>query len=361
MTGIRTKGHTVELCRLMVRVTDTKTRLILSHLLLDADLPCRRLFLDYHGLKILNSWMSDLTWKSHLDLDIKMALEDVLSILNIPHKTMLVDSNVWQTISSWAIVKDSDQIQDNSTQNIKDEIKHTLSEASSATTSPTPSSNTSSYPTAQESELESTDSQLRNKEHCLSTALHQRLSNTCEISKSLQDLEDISIVGSVSSNKGQDIANLLSNQKVEERSIGEHEQMHDTTKPDVLPIPKADQQQNEMPQQPLDPLIKHEYTVKHEDAKRKIGDEVTSNDVEINDKILMVKEKAMSLLGVWINLKEVFRIPRKELVKLRAEHERELEDAEKHSKTNQIAALEDLKLSGNFRNSIFWTDLNTKK
>ena len=40
-TGIRTKTHTVELCRLMVRVTDLNTKTTLASLIRTADNPCR--------------------------------------------------------------------------------------------------------------------------------------------------------------------------------------------------------------------------------------------------------------------------------------------------------------------------------
>ena len=46
----------------MVRATDLNTRLVLAGLLREADSPCRRLFLDYHGLKILGGWMAELGW-----------------------------------------------------------------------------------------------------------------------------------------------------------------------------------------------------------------------------------------------------------------------------------------------------------
>ena len=135
MTGIRTKGHTVDLCRLMVKATESKTRLILCHLLLDADSPCRRLFLDYHGLKILNSWMSDLTWKFVPDLDVKLALEDVLSTLNIPHKTMLVESNVWQTIVNWSSINTTTEAQETSLTSIQKELQSNNSNTSSVSVS----------------------------------------------------------------------------------------------------------------------------------------------------------------------------------------------------------------------------------
>ena len=85
----------------MVRTTDLNTRLSLASLVSSADLPCKRLFLDYHGLKILQNWMSSLGWTSE-DLDLKLEMEAVLKSLNIPHRTMLNESKVWNTISHWA-------------------------------------------------------------------------------------------------------------------------------------------------------------------------------------------------------------------------------------------------------------------
>ena len=85
----------------MVRTTDLHTRLSLAGLVSDADLPCKRLFLDYHGLKILQNWMSGLGWTPQ-DLDLKLAMEDVLRSLNVPNRTMLNESKVWETISRWS-------------------------------------------------------------------------------------------------------------------------------------------------------------------------------------------------------------------------------------------------------------------
>ena len=100
-TGIRTKTHTVELCRLMYRTTDLNTRLTLANLLIKADKPCRRLFLDYQGLKILRGWMSELGWTLK-DLELKIAIEDMLSSLDILNRTMLTESKILQLMTAWS-------------------------------------------------------------------------------------------------------------------------------------------------------------------------------------------------------------------------------------------------------------------
>lgn len=49
----------------------------------------RRLFLDYHGLRILHGWMSCLG-SSPEELDLKLEIQDTLAAIPIPNKTMLV-------------------------------------------------------------------------------------------------------------------------------------------------------------------------------------------------------------------------------------------------------------------------------
>ena len=100
-TGIRNKIQTVQLCRLMVRASRIHTRLRLTDLLLEADRPCLRLFLDYQGLRILSHWMFELEW-SEAELQLKLSIEAALASLSIPHKTMLVDSRVLGTVEAWA-------------------------------------------------------------------------------------------------------------------------------------------------------------------------------------------------------------------------------------------------------------------
>ena len=104
-TGIRTKIHTLALCRLMHRTTDLKTKLILSTLLLRADTPCRKLFIDYRGLQILGNWILDLTLKPDstlMELDLMQSVEEALAVLVIPDKQVLTETKIWQTLTQWS-------------------------------------------------------------------------------------------------------------------------------------------------------------------------------------------------------------------------------------------------------------------
>ena len=100
--GVRNRNHTLQLCRLMVRATRLGARLKLADMLFEADQPCLRLFLDYQGLRILYSWMFELEWSVE-ELELKLRIESVLSQLPIPHKTILVDSKVFQTVEKWRV------------------------------------------------------------------------------------------------------------------------------------------------------------------------------------------------------------------------------------------------------------------
>lgn len=58
-SGVKNQSQTLALCRAMVRAKRTSARAALLALLAMADLPCRRLFLDYRGLRLLAPWCQD--------------------------------------------------------------------------------------------------------------------------------------------------------------------------------------------------------------------------------------------------------------------------------------------------------------
>lgn len=60
--GLRNRQYTLMLSRVMVRAESEHTRSQLLVLLqaAHANTPCLRLFMDYHGLSLLWSWMADL-------------------------------------------------------------------------------------------------------------------------------------------------------------------------------------------------------------------------------------------------------------------------------------------------------------
>lgn len=96
------------LARLMVRAEDMQSRFKLLEIIRHTkENACIRLLLDYHGLRLLWSWMVDLE-----DAHLKAEIIGVLEFLQIPNKTMLKDSKVLEVIEKWtndkSIVKSTD-------------------------------------------------------------------------------------------------------------------------------------------------------------------------------------------------------------------------------------------------------------
>ncbi|XP_016979710.1 probable histone-lysine N-methyltransferase CG1716 [Drosophila rhopaloa] len=97
-SGLKNQLDTLRFSRCMVRAKLLQTRLQLLGVLSRGELPCRRLFLDYHGLRLLHAWISE----SGNDSQLRMALLDTLESLPIPNRTMLNDSRVYQSVQLWS-------------------------------------------------------------------------------------------------------------------------------------------------------------------------------------------------------------------------------------------------------------------
>ncbi|XP_067641503.1 histone-lysine N-methyltransferase Set2 [Eurosta solidaginis] len=95
--GLRNQSDTLRFSRLVVRAKLPQTRLNLLKILRNAELPCRRLFLDYHGLRLLHGWMIE----DGGDMTIRLALLEALESLPIANKTVLTDSKVYQSVRNW--------------------------------------------------------------------------------------------------------------------------------------------------------------------------------------------------------------------------------------------------------------------
>ncbi|XP_055909464.1 probable histone-lysine N-methyltransferase CG1716 isoform X2 [Eupeodes corollae] len=114
--GLRNQADTLRLSRLIVRAKLLETRINLLQILRQGELPCRRLFLDYHGLRLLHGWMSEVldTRDTDKSMEIRMELLSALECLPISNKTMLTDSKVYQTVRDWSNNKESHSPSDGS-------------------------------------------------------------------------------------------------------------------------------------------------------------------------------------------------------------------------------------------------------
>lgn len=97
-SGLKNQLDTLRFSRCMVRAKLLQSRLQLLGVLTRGELPCRRLFLDYHGLRLLHAWISE----SGSDQQLRLALIDALESLPIPNKTMLNESRVYSSVQLWS-------------------------------------------------------------------------------------------------------------------------------------------------------------------------------------------------------------------------------------------------------------------
>lgn len=101
-SGLKNRAHTISLARLVVRAKSVESRSSILKILIAGELPCRRLFLDYNGLKLLHTWMCDISIKSSIpDICLCIELLNALSLLPITNKTVLRDSKVLERVEKW--------------------------------------------------------------------------------------------------------------------------------------------------------------------------------------------------------------------------------------------------------------------
>uniref|UniRef100_A0A7R8VLS4 [histone H3]-lysine(36) N-trimethyltransferase n=1 Tax=Timema douglasi TaxID=61478 RepID=A0A7R8VLS4_TIMDO len=109
VSGLKNRNHTLTLSRLMVRAEDSQSREQLLKLLQGGEPACRRLFLDYHGLRLIWSWMMNLGCPNQTNsLSLRLEILQTLSKLPIPNKTMLQESKVFGVVEKWSVDIGSD-------------------------------------------------------------------------------------------------------------------------------------------------------------------------------------------------------------------------------------------------------------
>ncbi|KAK2581049.1 hypothetical protein KPH14_006092 [Odynerus spinipes] len=102
-SGLKNRAHTLTLSRLMVRSRELKHRTCLLRLIQSGEQPCRRLFLDYHGLRLIWSYVMDIAKdESEEAQQFRLEILKTLNTLPIPNKTMLMDSKIYGVVEKWA-------------------------------------------------------------------------------------------------------------------------------------------------------------------------------------------------------------------------------------------------------------------
>ena len=330
-TGIRNKKNTVQLFRILVRTTDFVSRMNLLNMMIQADAPCKRLFIDYQVLKILSGKVADLGFQMR-DLDMKLTVQELLSRLPIPNRTVLVESKIWQIVARWAKANNEDEMAELEADDEKKEaIKSSLpsSASTSCPSSPVPSSS----PKMEKIESELLDrvaAIAKSRDDQQSTPLPQpSLPPKEEPKKEISQLPSLPIKKeeeefdqAVSETMSNLVAQISAQASKDEKPQNTAERVDEEIKPEVEPIVKA--------------------------ALKSTQEE----EAEIETKIRLIQKRAEQLLEEWELLKEQFRIPKRMKSQLRAEHEREADQAAAEASLN---GSEILSLPPSSSNSFFAT------
>lgn len=100
-SGLKNRANTIRLSRLLIRAKNVDARTRILQILINGDLPCRRLFLDYNGLRHLHSWTCDLKSNSVADLSLCNVIMNTLEVLPITNRTVLRTSKVLDRVEKW--------------------------------------------------------------------------------------------------------------------------------------------------------------------------------------------------------------------------------------------------------------------
>ena len=87
----------------MVRSREIQHRSRLLKVIRSGEQPCRRLFLDYHGLRLMWSYMMDIADSTSEEAQqFRLEILKTLRTLPIPNRTMLIDSKVLSVVEKWS-------------------------------------------------------------------------------------------------------------------------------------------------------------------------------------------------------------------------------------------------------------------
>lgn len=357
-TGLKNQLHTLKLSRLMVRAEQISARIKLLDLLITAELPCRRLFLDYHGLRILNGWMDsckDIT--SINELQYRQKILATLEVLPITNKTILKDSKVLTTTQKWAN-EFNPNANSSSTVTEEEKIDESPNESSNDSKDDNlpvcpPDTNNLTVQIKPEIQADISNIIKQNQQFIQGLDLNE-LRNIIGICGKKEDSNEVNTDDQLSTKTDSSLIqtdhnhvcrsntppligfNFLtrseSNEKVESTPTAEiktevkpdsepepvsEEVPMDVSEPDLIVKPEETEIQESLPESKNE---KDESNVEQVNVEQLNDNKLPSEVAELQNEIYELISK---LLKSWESLKENFRIPKKERIEQMKEHERE--------------------------------------
>lgn len=288
------------------KLLKAKSRLLL--LLREGELPCRRLFLDYHGLQLIHSWMSDISSADRLlELTFRLEILQTLEILPITNKTALKDTKVLSTVQRWTKVI---EYVDKALGKLPSSTNEESSPSDSGSGTPIDSNDGTSSPKADE---------------------NSQTEPPIQTEKSLESVQDIQIDKPVSCENSTETPGS-GDSPSEKPMVSEGSDNLDIAKQsEVLKsIPQILEQSSALKHMGLDMLKR---IISTNEKNTKIIEDSERNDQlpdgESGKLIREVRLLAMKLVTTWEQLPESFKIPKKLRIEQMKEHEREADQSYK--------------------------------
>lgn len=281
-------------------------------MLREGELPCRRLFLDYHGLKLMHSWMTDALGADRIPaLTFRLEILQTLENLPITNKTALQDSKVLSTVQRWSNISEysflADELQ-NATNNAKPANVTTTNDESS------PSDSGSGTPILNDE----TSSPKVDEAMAVSNVPNETTDSTI-----------ISPNATPSTSASESVPTTISEQKPTESVTAT------TPAPNVKPqevpvqIPQILEQNSAFKGIRLD-LLKSIISTTEKNTKI-IEDTEKLPDGEIGKLVREICLLGSKLVSTWEQLPELFKIPKKLRIEQMKEHEREADESSKEN------------------------------
>ncbi|CAH1789994.1 unnamed protein product [Owenia fusiformis] len=348
LDGLKNKQHVLTLSRLMVRCETADHRLALLRLLQspNTEPACLRLFIDYHGLSLMWSWMVDLGKEFRTEL--KSQILNTLRRLPITNKNVLKDSKIITVVEKWSREVDEKEADDSQ------------SEAPSGSQTPLTLSQTSSMLGASQSGLNSSQITLNIGETSdtppppdVSSELYSRLLNKKrkllpgqrgeEASGSDSDFSDSSKLSAIADNSSQHSSHTPvkskpdTEPKVLEPKVkyGERGNIFDIVANEIknesfsedLPDTQPPEAETIIEDAKVESTTDDNLTEVEGQGEGHSQDEAQTESQEDGEssKEPNICNFASDLLESWSGLKELFKIPKKQLVEERKRTEEELD------------------------------------
>lgn len=105
--AIRNVSDTLFSYPYIVRAKLQKAKTRILQIIREGVKPCRRVFIDYNGLKLMHSWMSDINDSDRMQsLSFRLEILKTLESIPVQDKTKLQDSKVLSTVQRWTTISE---------------------------------------------------------------------------------------------------------------------------------------------------------------------------------------------------------------------------------------------------------------